>query len=241
MAAHAPAEVEGDSALARHFRRLQFFPTPPWAARAGGELIASLDPGDWTAWEPACGQGHLAHGLKDYFRTVATSDIFDHAWDGQDRVADFMARDDGRNPEVDWIATNPPFTLAAEFVRLGLQRARRGVALLCRASWYESAGRYSLFFGETPLTAYAPFFERVPMVLGRWDPSASTATAYAWFVFMRPELTPPPIAALRDALGPCAVTRAIPPGTKRRLTLADDARRFGLAAEPMTLFGDQDG
>ena len=54
---------------------LDFFPTPPWAARAGGELIQRLDPGAWNCWEPACGQGHMAHGLLDYFEAgVFSSD-----------------------------------------------------------------------------------------------------------------------------------------------------------------------
>ena len=36
---------------------LDYFPTPPWAARAGGELIRRLDPPARTCWEPACGDG----------------------------------------------------------------------------------------------------------------------------------------------------------------------------------------
>ena len=39
---------------------LEFFPTPPWAARAGGELIRQLDPEAVNCWEPACGAG--SHG-----------------------------------------------------------------------------------------------------------------------------------------------------------------------------------
>src|SRR5690606_35400201 len=127
---------------------------------------------------------HMAHGLKDYCRTVATAGIFDHGWDSQDRVRDFKATWRGDEVAPDWYFFNPPFTEAADFIRLGLRRARRGVAVLARQALMESAGRYALFFGGTTrLSVYAPFFERVPMTLGRWDPKASTATAYAWFVF----------------------------------------------------------
>jgi hypothetical protein len=49
---------------------LDYFPTPPWAARAGAELIKRLDPAARSCWEPACGQGHMAHGLADYFAEV---------------------------------------------------------------------------------------------------------------------------------------------------------------------------
>lgn len=233
MAGHAPTDVAADSAELRQFRRLEFFPTPPWAARAGAEIITMLDPGDWTAEEPACGQGHCAHGLKDYFRTVATADVFDHGWDGQDRIQDFLSNDRRGWAEADWIITNPPFKSAADFVRIGLKRARRGVAILARQSLLESAGRYDLFFGaETPMKAYAPFFERVPMVLGRWDPKGSTATAYAWFIWMRPELRHP------GATWP-AIVKPIGPGTKARLTKPDDARLFGHRGE-MTLLAALD-
>ena len=57
---------------------LDFFPTPPWAARAGGVLIKTLDPLAVTCWEPACGGGHMALPLSEYFDDVSISDIHDH-------------------------------------------------------------------------------------------------------------------------------------------------------------------
>lgn len=221
MADRARGEVGGDDARTALYRALEFFPTPPWAARAGGELIQRLDPGPWTCWEPACGQGHMAHGLRPYFGQVLASDIHGHG-PAVDQVFDFLADDDDLAPEVDWIVTNPPFASAADFVRLGLKRARRGVAILARLSFLESAGRYPLFFGEgrdgLRLTAFAPFFERVPMTLGRWDPKASTATAYAWFVWMV------------HAPWPGCRVIPIPPGTRERLTRPDDAALFAAKA-----------
>jgi len=221
MADRARGEVAGDDAQTALHRRLEYFPTPPWAARAGGELIQRVDPGPWTCWEPACGAGHMAHGLGDYFECpVWKSDI--HPQAEEVGHADFLATDTAMGFIADWIVTNPPFASAAQFVQLGLKRARRGVAILARATFFESAGRYPLFFppGDAepyvPLGVYAPFFERVPMTLGRWDPKASTATAYAWFVW--------PIAARRT--GGCRVI-PIPPGSRERLTRPDDARLFG--------------
>jgi hypothetical protein len=222
MADRARGAVEGDDARAALHRRLEYFPTPPWAARAGGELIQALDPGPWWAWEPACGEGHLAHGLADYFDHVIATDIHEHP--GSIRVGeplDFLSPAADRIDAVDWIITNPPFNEAAEFVRVGLRRARRGVAILARLSFFESIGRFPLFFpdpagGDTPLTVLAPFFERVPMVLGRWDPKASTATAYAWFVWMRPEHAP----------HQGCLVKPIPPGSKVHLSRPADAPKF---------------
>jgi hypothetical protein len=61
--------------------------------------------------------------------------------------------------------------------------ARKGVAILARTVFLESVGRYGGIFSETPPTKFAQFSERVPMVRGRVDPKASTATGYAWFVW----------------------------------------------------------
>ena len=52
---------------------LDYFPTPPWATRALIEhvIVPDLCPaGDvYTAsvWEPACGEGHMARPLAEYF------------------------------------------------------------------------------------------------------------------------------------------------------------------------------
>lgn len=237
MADRARGEVETDDAQRALYRKLEFFPTPPWAGRAGGELIQRIDPGPWWAWEPACGQGHMAHGLGDYFERVLATDIHAHGPFQHGDPVDFLADDADRFGATDWIVTNPPFVPAAQFVEVGLRRAARGVAILARASWYETIGRYGLFYGDTRLTLYAPFFERVPMTLGEWKPDASTATAYAWFVFMHPRVLPDWMRQLRAVDPLFAVTTGIAPGTRERLTRPDDARRFAVRA-PAPLFGE---
>jgi hypothetical protein len=202
--------------------RLDYFPTPPWAARAGGELIRRLDPEASSVWEPACGGGHMVHGLRDYFNHWRASDV--HAY-GNHELLDFL--DPGAvagAPDADrwdWIVTNPPFVAGEAFVRAAWPLARRGVAMLLRLSFLEGAARHRLLYEDFPLTVCAPFAERVPMVAGRWDPAASSATAYAWFVWCKAG----PWAKLAGSLQPIA------PGAKARLTRPDDAIRFGVAAE----------
>ncbi len=86
---------------------------------------------------------------------------------------------------MDWfdaIVTNPPFRLALDFAERCLDIApERGFALLCRAAWSESKKRYERLFQDRPPSLIAQFVERVPMVEGRCDPGADTATAYAWY------------------------------------------------------------
>lgn len=228
MQQRAARDIEGDDELRARFRKLDYFPTPPWAARAGAELIKALDPEASSVWEPACGMGHMSEPLREYFPRVVASDIHpyfelreDGAWAGE-IVHDFLEPPPYLAMDCDWIVTNPPFLKAAEFARRGLEIANRGVALLCRIAFLEGAERYRFFYGDARgalLTHVAPFAERVAMQLGSWDPKLSSATAYAWFLFMKEGAWP-------RALHPYTEIRPIPPGRKLRLTRADDARRF---------------
>jgi len=191
---------------------LDYFPTPPWATRAlfqhvlptiGIDAISSV-------WEPACGEGHMAVVLAEYVgSSVTASDIFDYGYG----VAPVDFLNDPHLARPAWIITNPPFSTACEFTLRALDLATEGVAMLVRAQWIEGVGRYDNLFRDRPPSLYAPFVERVPMVKGRWDPGATTATSYAWFVWGK---------ALS---GPSRVIW-IPPGCRGSLTLPDDRRRF---------------
>lgn len=158
------------------------FPTPPWATRALVEHVIGNTRilRSQTCLEPACGAGHMAKVLKEYFERVDCSDAFDYGFGAK---RDFLARRPFQAKSVDWVITNPPFRLAEEFVERSLKVARVGVAMLARTVFLESIGRYEGIFRDTPPTKFAQFAERVPMLRGRLDRKASTATGYAWFVW----------------------------------------------------------
>lgn len=157
------------------------FPTPPWATRGLIEYIvedkASL--AGMTCLEPACGAGHMSKVLKEYFGEVRSADAYRY---GYGDVRDFLTYPYETNA-VDWVITNPPFRLAEEFVIRALRVARLGVAILARTVFLESVGRYNGIFRDQPPTKFAQFVERVPMVKGRLDGKATTATGYAWLVW----------------------------------------------------------
>lgn len=215
MESVAAAEVEQDDPVRRLHRQLNYFPTPPWAARAGAELIADLEPQVRRVWEPACGEGHMAHGLADYF-VVDASDVYPF---GYGAVHDFLGDEPCPFLPPDMIVSNPPYKYAAEFVRRGLEMAAVGVAMLCRTSFIESEGRFKLFWGKHPLTVMAPFTERASLQLGSWNPQLSAATSYAWFIWIK--------GALPLPLMP------IPPGTKARLHKQEDVVKFAQGAGPL--------
>lgn len=157
------------------------FPTPPWATRALLEHVLSREEDfrSQTCLEPACGAGHMVKVLKEYFSEVVCSDAYDYSYAP---VRDFLTYP---YPDelVDWVVTNPPFRLAEEFIIRALEIARRGVAILARTVFLESVGRHERIFLDRPPAKFAQFVERVPMVRGRLDQKASTATGYAWLVW----------------------------------------------------------
>ncbi|MBV2144208.1 SAM-dependent methyltransferase [Falsochrobactrum sp. TDYN1] len=166
------------------------FPTPPWATRAlvehvigSPELLRTK-----TCLEPACGRGYMAKPLAEYFGQVDSADAYHY---GFAPVRDFLTYP-YEALSHDWVITNPPFRLAEEFVERALVVAREGVAILARTVFLESVGRFENIFSINPPSKFAQFSERVPMVKGRVDPKASTATGYAWFVWEKgAEITHP--------------------------------------------------
>lgn len=202
---------------------LDLFPTPPWATRALCECV--LTRADWgdgrSVWEPAAGDGHMSEVLAEYFRLVRASDVHDYGHGHE--VGSFTGSGpdvidcDGFNPP-DWVITNPPFNLGIEFAQRAIEEARCGVALLLRSVWMESKERYDKLFAHVPPTHIAVFCERVPMTKGRWDPDASTATSYAWFVWRKPT----------ELYNRETKLVWIPPGQRKALERPDDRRRFGM-------------
>lgn len=157
------------------------FPTPPWATRALIEYVLSDKPAlsNQVCLEPACGAGHMVRVLKEYFARVDYADAYDY---GFGPIRDFLTQP-MEPSSVDWVITNPPFRLSEQFVIRALEFAREGVAILSRTVFIESIGRYRNIFERTPPSTFAQFSERVPMLKGRLDRKATTATGYAWLVW----------------------------------------------------------
>lgn len=157
------------------------FPTPPWATRALVEHVLGNKRtlAKQTCLEPACGAGYMVNVLKEYFARVDYADAYEY---GFGPIRDFLKHPTQLN-STDWVITNPPFRLSEEFVLRALKIAREGVAILARTVFIESVGRYRNIFERKPPTKFAQFTERVPMVKGRLDRKASTATGYAWLVW----------------------------------------------------------
>jgi hypothetical protein len=195
---------------------LDYFPTPPWATRALMEYALGFWDGpdgyaNYSVFEPACGEGHIAEVLGEYFGRVTATDVFDYGYG--DGVGDFLRRASMESIQSDWIVTNPPFGDKTEgFVLRALDLATVGVAMFVRMQWLETIGRYEAIFRDRPPTRIAFFCERVNLCKGRWEPEGSTATAYIWLIWIKGAKPQAPFW--------------IPPGCRESLTRSDDAERF---------------
>lgn len=162
----------------------------------------------------------MAAVLEEWFGEVIASDVYPY---GFGEVRDFLDTR-AETPRARWIMTNPPFKDALEFAELALERADFGVCLLLRSQWSEGQTRFNRLFSKRRPTFIAQYVERVPMVKGCWDPGASKATAYSWFIW------------LKGAGGPTEF-HWIKPGARAGLTLPSDLVRFARVAPAPLLDG----
>lgn len=175
---------------------LEYFPTPPWATRAlvkevlVRHYMSSMK--DKRVREPACGGGHMVRPLQELFGAVDYSDVAD--WGMKPEIRDFCEESPARLIEdghaiPHWVITNPPFEIATTFLDHALDIAIEGVAMFLRLGWLAGQERYHNIFSYRPPTFVCPFSERVALIEGVWDPEASTATDYVWFVWIKDQMS----------------------------------------------------
>lgn len=160
-----------------------YFPTPLWATRALCEWLKNgnhIDIND-VILEPACGEGHMARALFEYFPRV---DAYDIQAMGFSDEADYLWP--GDDFEADWTITNPPFRLAQQFIEKALFSSSKGVCMLVRSSFLEGVNRHKDLYSKCPPSHILQYAERVPMLKGRVDKKASTATSYSWIIWVKP-------------------------------------------------------
>lgn len=118
-----------------------YYPTPPEATQA---LIDALLVGDMLhkeehIWEPACGDGHMVNVFQNNGFQVTATDILT----GEDYLT--AEKPDG----VSWIITNPPFSLAEEFIHRSLKH-NVPFAFLLKSQFWHAKKRFDLYYNHPP-------------------------------------------------------------------------------------------
>lgn len=144
-----------------------FYPTPLWCAE-------NLDI-DWSrftsAHEPCRGDRRLYEWLKT--KNIPTT--YTEITEGLD-FFEWSA-------STDLIFTNPPFSLAAEFIDHSTKHANT-VFMLLRLNYLASIKRYEWWKNNPPVALYV--LSKRPSFTG----SGTDATDYAWFVWDKTERIP---------------------------------------------------
>lgn len=134
--------------------------------------------------EPASGNGMIADPLKERGLKIITNDIdprvgADLHYDACDPTAPWPGRDGSDWPAVDWVITNPPFSLAVPILLNMIERPRYGVIFQLRVTFSEPTIERDRLFAQHKPNGL--------IVLQRFsftrDGSSDSATT-AWFCWL---------------------------------------------------------
>ena len=147
-----------------------FYPTP---ANVTIALLQFLQlPMDSVIWEPACGDGDMIDVFEKAGYKVYGTDIRY----GTDYLTAKMPADD-----ISFIITNPPFSLASEFIVTSIQH-HVPFALLLKSQFWHARKRYSLF-EQYPPTYVLPLTWR-PDFLFKQQDKGSPLMDVSWCVWL---------------------------------------------------------
>ena len=139
--------------------KTDLYPTPPWC-------YENLDI-NWKAFsdahEPCRGDGRIQEFIKDQGISCSYTEILE----GKD-FFEF-------NDKIDLIVTNPPFSLAKEFIEHSIALSNT-VIMLLRLNFLGSIKRRSWWIDNTPTSLY--ILSKRPSFTGK----GTDATDYAWFI-----------------------------------------------------------
>ena len=118
---------------------VDFYPTPHAVTHA---FLASW-PVTGVVWECACGTGSMSESLKSSGLQVISTDLNDFGY-GTAGV-NFLTE----TCESDWIITNPPFSMASQFIERAVS-LHRPFAFLLKSQFWHALKRYKLFMNHPP-------------------------------------------------------------------------------------------
>jgi hypothetical protein len=162
------------------------YESPPAAVHA----LLKVEHFKGPIWEPAAGPGSIVRTLRETGHQVVATTLTDYGCPDADAGVDFLVQLEAP-AGVTAILTNPPFALAADFVRHALTMVPRTVMLL-RLAFLESVTRTDILENGQLARVYV-FRNRLPMMHrhGWQGNKAGNAHAYAWFVWEENHIGPP--------------------------------------------------
>ena len=161
-----------------------YYATPPSAV----EMLLKLENFSKSIMEPACGQGHIAEVLKSHGYTVCATDLINRGY-GVGGV-DFFNINEPTDMDI---ITNPPYSMAKEFVEHAMEIVTDGhkVAMFLKLTFLEGQGRRELFRKYPPKIVYVSTARIGCANNGEFKKDkkgnlkADSAVAYCWYVWQK--------------------------------------------------------
>jgi hypothetical protein len=162
-----------------------YYATPPESTKA---LLAEVDFTGEVFMEPCVGAGHIADVIKEYYvnAKVIGCDIVDRGYPNTN-VLDFLKTK--FNFKIDNIITNPPYSLAQEFLEKSIEITKEGgkIAMFLKIQFLEGQKRKDMFKRYPPKHVYVFTKRQNPWRNGspvdeNGKPWSSTM-CFAWFVW----------------------------------------------------------
>lgn len=181
--AHTLADAVVKS-MALHIRKpSDAYPTPP----EGTQSIVNLFPlmgvkKGAMIGEPCCGRGDLAMVLEANGYKVKASDIRDTGYG--DPFIDFLTidpRTDDEPYDVDLICTNPPFSLADEFINHAVNVLKCPLVILLLKTNFFNSRRGARIYDKAPHTGIYPLTFRLAFLEA--ERGNSPLMDCSWFVW----------------------------------------------------------
>ena len=135
--------------------------------------------------EPCCGAGHIAQTLTEAGYSVQAQDLFDNGY-GHSGI-DFLEYRPDLPSDFD-IITNPPYSLATEFVLHSLEILPQGcrAAMFLRLQFLETADRFLRLYSHGELEKVYVSSKRSHCAMnGDFDNMKGNAMCYAWFIWRK--------------------------------------------------------
>lgn len=148
----------------------EFYRTPAHAV----EALLDREEFQRVVWEVASGDGSIVKVLKEYGYRVKSTDLT--------TGTDFLkARASAAN-----IITNPPYSLAEDFLIHAKKLAKRKVAMLLPIYFFRGRDRFDIFKGDGfPLKKICMFSQRLTFNLKFEGQLVGEAGCHGWFVWER--------------------------------------------------------
>ena len=167
------------------------YPTPRWCLHRFleqflGDVPDDVQSGLWL--DPGAGEGNIIRGANDFFGDLGPT------WDARELreecrpfledlgvstigIGDYFVEGPPTDEEYDLIITNPPFSLAMEFIHRSFEAKARYVAMLLRLNFIGSEKRHD-FMRRCPPNLYV--LPNRPSFKGTGE---TDSIEYAWFTW----------------------------------------------------------